>query len=50
MITVQALLFIVAVVLMAIAAFGFGARVSLATLAWAFAILAFALPVIDAAL
>lgn len=50
MTTLQAILFIIAAVLMFLAAVRVTAgRADLATLAWAFAILAFALPVIDAA-
>jgi hypothetical protein len=46
--TIQAILYLIAVVLVALAAFGIPARVSLALLGAAAALLAYALPVITA--
>lgn len=46
MITAQALLYLAAVVLLMLAAIGVSARINLVLTAYAFALLAFALPVI----
>lgn len=50
MATVQAILYLIAVILLCLAAFGVPARVSLALLGAAAALLAFALPAISAGL
>jgi hypothetical protein len=50
MATVQAVLYLVAVVLLVLAAVGVPARVRLDLLGWACAVLAFALPTISAGL